>query len=193
MSEIQDIFKVPVYKTLLDIDNTKLENYAMSQYRKSKGRYISNVGGWQSDEYFESDNIKPINELISSIQKELPLFTDHLDIRAQNKVDNIWININGYRDYNNSHIHSNSLISGVYYVKTHKDCGVIRFNHPCFNLYDTIWNNVNNKAYNNYNSPTWWLPSTEGVLYLFPSWLEHLVTPNFHKTKKRISISFNVI
>ena len=76
MSEIQDIFKVPVYKTLLDIDNTKLENYAMSQYRKSKGRYISNVGGWQSDEYFESDNIKPINELISSIQKELPLFTE---------------------------------------------------------------------------------------------------------------------
>ena len=192
MAEIIDLFKTALYSTELNLDNNKMIRYCKRLQKEDKGRVISNEGGWQSNNLEGEHPI--LNELFEDIEHHGTLFAkDTLKVRHPLYLDNIWININGYRDYNNSHIHSNSLISGVYYVKTHKNCGVIRFNHPCFNLYDTIWNNVNKKAYNNYNSPTWWLPSTEGVLYLFPSWLEHLVTPNFHKTKKRISISFNVI
>ena len=47
--------------------------------------------------------------------------------------------------------------------------------------------------YNNYNSGTWWLPSEENNLYLFPSWLKHRVEPNLNKNENRISISFNLV
>ena len=45
---------------------------------------------------------------------------------------------------------------------------------------------------NNYTSLFWWLPAVEGVLYLFPSWLMHLVRPNMNKDEERISFSFNL-
>ena len=46
--------------------------------------------------------------------------------------------------------------------------------------------------HNQYNSELWWwLPSEEGRLYIFPSWIKHLVEPNM-SDEERISISFNI-
>ena len=36
------------------------------------------------------------------------------------------------------------------------------------------------------------MPAQAGILYIFPSWLDHYVSPNMSK-QKRISISFNII
>ena len=49
---------------------------------------------------------------------------------------------------------------------------------------------VNN--YNKFNSSSWWLPSIENSLILFPSWLQHNVASNQEK-EPRISISFNIM
>ena len=99
---------------------------------------------------------------------------------------NIWCNINYYKDYNLLHDHNDEMISGVYYTQTPKDCGNIFFFNPAWqiNRYPKL---------NNYSAQSWWLPSKEGTLYLFPSWLLHNVEPNLNKKKKRISFSFNLI
>ena len=104
---------------------------------------------------------------------------------------NFWININEYKDYNITHKHPGALISGVYYVKTPKDCGNIIFEHPS-ESFQSEWR-MTPSDYNNYNSGTWWLPSEENNLYLFPSWLKHRVEPNLNKNENRISISFNLV
>ena len=99
---------------------------------------------------------------------------------------NIWCNINYYKDFNSLHDHNDEMISGVYYTQTPKDCGNIFFFNPAWqiNRYPKL---------NNYSAQSWWLPSKEGTLYLFPSWLLHNVEPNLNKKKKRISFSFNLI
>jgi hypothetical protein len=50
---------------------------------------------------------------------------------------------------------------------------------------DSLFNN-----FNNYNCKTWNLYSEENVMYIFPSWLKHVVGPNLSK-EERISFSFN--
>ena len=45
--------------------------------------------------------------------------------------------------------------------------------------------------YTQKNSSIWSFEPEENMLFIFPSSLEHKVTPHMNKTEKRISISFN--
>ena len=189
MSEIQDIFKIPVYKThLKNIDNKALSKQCIDFSKKDKGYVLSNVGG------YHSNNLKDLNflsSLISSIQTTCTNFNKDFDLKGQPILDNIWININGYKDLNLIHNHGNTSMSGVYYVQTPPKCGNITFNHPAFDLVNLSYMNKMNN-FNAYNSPSWSLPVKAGLLYLFPGYLNHLVGPNMNKTTKRISVSFNL-
>jgi uncharacterized protein (TIGR02466 family) len=42
----------------------------------------------------------------------------------------MWANINPPGGFNRTHIHPNSLWSGVYYVKTPKNCGHLKLEDP---------------------------------------------------------------
>ena len=102
---------------------------------------------------------------------------------------NLWININGYKDFNLRHTHENSIISGVFYVKAPDKSSKITFYHPAFKLMVREWN-INMK-HNHYTSSVWSINPQKGKLLLFPSWLEHEVSPNLSQ-ESRISISFNI-
>jgi len=188
MFEIQDLFKVPLYKTALSLDNAAISKYSLSLSKKDKGRVLTNIGGWQSDNL---EDVSELKELIGVIQNHLTLFAKEIGIKHTIKVTNRWININGYKDTNLLHSHPNCLISGVYYVQTPKDCGNIVFHHPVRALLQHSWSEEEIDNYTEFTSPEWWMPSQAGLLYLFPSWLDHMVKPNLNKKEKRISISFN--
>ena len=188
---IQDLFKTPLYYTDLKLDNKAMANYCLSLSKKHKGRTVSNVGGWQSDNL--QGNHPVLNDLFLSIQEHCSIYIKELDIKCLNKIDNIWININGHKDTNQLHCHPKCLISGVYYVKTPEDCGNIYFQHPSYNNFQYDWKAEKTNNFNSYNSVEWWMPSSAGLLYLFPSWLNHCVKPNLNKKEKRISISFNLL
>tara|TARA_A100001011_G_scaffold303585_1_gene317677 strand:+ start:899 stop:1480 length:582 start_codon:yes stop_codon:yes gene_type:complete len=190
MSEVIDIFKTPLYFAELKLDNKKMASYCLSMSKKDKGRHLSNIGGWQSKNLKGAH--KPLNQLFIEITKHIGIFNKTLQLNMSDKVGNIWININGYKDTNAPHIHPNCLISGVYYIQTPKDCGNIQFRHPNYNCFQYDWDGDEQQGikFNQYNSNEWWFPSLAGRLYLFPSWLTHYVKPNGSK-EKRISISFN--
>jgi len=189
---IEDIFKTPIYFEKLILDNKTIANYCLSLQSKDKGRVLSNQGGWQSDNL--TDIHKQLNPLFTEIQKHITKFNKTLDLNGKNKLGNLWVNINGYRDSNRVHNHPGSIISGVYYIQTPKNCGDITFINPVedhLGYIDKSETIDTTKNYNPYNSTEWWLPSLVGRLYLFPSWLKHYVTSNLNKKEKRISISFN--
>ena len=189
MSEIQDIFKIPVYKThLKNIDNKALSKQCIDFSLKNKGRTNSNVGGYHSNDL---KDLNFLSSLISSIHTACTTFNKDFDLKGQPILDNIWININGYKDLNLIHNHGNTSMSGVYYVQTPPKCGNITFNHPAFDLVNLSYMNKMNN-FNAYNSPSWSLPVKAGLLYLFPGYLNHLVGSNMNKTTKRISVSFNL-
>jgi uncharacterized protein (TIGR02466 family) len=184
--EAIEIFKDIVFKIYLKENLNDFLKYS-KKLKKQKGRKISNVGGFQSDELDLKEKI--LQSLIKNIENYANIFCkDILKVNKKITLNSMWLNINYYKDYNISHVHSFSVLSGVFYIKTLKNSGNLIFkkNHAleyCINerLVD----------YNLYNSTTYNIPSKENTLYLFPSWYEHYVEPNLSK-EERISISFNL-
>jgi uncharacterized protein (TIGR02466 family) len=190
MENTFDLFSVPVHVQSTQLDNETMAKYCLNLMNQSSGRIISNQGGWQSEDL--QGIHYPLNELFKSISKAVNVFASQLYLPEQ-KIDNIWININGYKDFNMEHRHPNSHLSGVYYIQTHKDCGDITFSNPYTDIIEAYWWPY--IADKNKNDPrinlSWQMPAETGKLYVFPSWLPHRVLPNLDKEKKRISISWN--
>ena len=192
-STIQEIFKVPIYSVELDLDNKKLQAYC-ENYKKNinvVGRTRSNVGGYQSKDL--SLDSKTLQPLIKEIETHTNIFANTF-LNSKQSILNIWFNINQYKDSNQMHMHPKASISGVYYIKTPEECGVIEFEHPGDYILDSYNYDHNYKEeddYNPYSATRWWLPSTENILYLFPAWLKHHVKINLNKNEERISMSFN--
>ena len=181
-----EIFKDVVFQIQL---NENLKNYIkFSKQLKKVGRTKSNVGGFQScnlnhDEPTLSNLIKIITFESNNFYKNF------LCLKKDIKLDNIWLNINYFKDYNKIHVHPFSEISGVFYVKTPKNCGNLMF-HRDTNIDHFLSNDLISKL-NQYNSSGYFIPPEENFLYLFPSWLKHSTEPNLSK-EERISISFNL-
>lgn len=179
------MFTIGVGSFSFNEDLKKLEKYSYKLKKKSKGRILSNQGGWQS---LDLKPQKEINPLILNIDKAVQEYGKLLTFKKRLKFSNMWISINSYKDSNSVHTHPNCLISGVYYIKTSKNCGDIKFKRSSYIDYHLTGDSV--KEYNSLNASYWSLPAIENTLYLFPSWVEHLVTPNYSE-KNRISLSVN--
>ena len=89
-----DAFKTPIFNIQTTINTQSLIDYAYELKNKSKGRVISNVSGWQSEEL---DKDLPIfNELKNTINKFAQDLHEYIDLKKDslNILDNIWFNIN---------------------------------------------------------------------------------------------------
>jgi uncharacterized protein (TIGR02466 family) len=97
-----------------------------------------------------------------------------------------WLNYTETNQYHHQHTHSNSLVSGVFYINCDKNLDKIKFFKED---YKTIKPEI--KDWNIWNSESWWFSVKTGDVILFPSSLTHMV-----ETKKgdntRISLAFNV-
>ena len=184
-----NIFEVPIYVENIKLDNRSILKYCKKIKKEDKGIYKSNVGGWHSSE-LQGKHIE-LNDLFHKITKKSNIFSKQIGKKNQIKIDKIWININKYKDYNQTHFHSNCFLSGVYYVDIFDKGGSIIFDNPAQDLIDSNWNNDDINNFNTVNSSIYRLVPNIGDLVLFPSWLKHKVEPNM-TNKERISISFNL-
>jgi uncharacterized protein (TIGR02466 family) len=127
------------------------------------------------------------------------IYTRSLKVVEQFKYDlselnlkflNMWININYKNSSNRVHIHHNSILSGVYYLKCPENCGDLVFprNYSESFIIDSIGSI---KEDNTFNHRSISYRPEENKLLLFPSWVPHEVTNN-NSEEERISISFNL-
>ena len=188
---IQEIFKIPIYWIELDLNVKKLQSFCNNyQQNDIVGKIKSNRGGYHSNDLSLDD--VTLQPLIEEIKTHSSKFAKTFISKNKQILNNIWFNINLYKDSNISHNHAGDDISGVYYIKTPNECGNIVFEHSAKDLYDYYYLDVKNRVDDNvYNARTWWMPSEVNMLYLFPAWLNHSVETNKNKTEERISISFN--
>ena len=186
---IIDFFKIGVYEVDLNLDVKAISEYCTSYSKKNKGRDISNIGGYHSKPLQGEHLI--LNDLFLEIEKHTNLYSQSLGFTSKRILDDIWMNINGYKDYNAEHLHPKCKVSGVYYIQTPKDCGDIIFSPPHFDILSSNWHDE--VCESPYTFQQWQLPAIANKLYLFPNWLRHSVKPNFNKKEKRISISFNCV
>lgn len=184
---LRDIFKVSIYSKLLNEDCESIAKYCKEYSSLNKGRIISNVGGYQSSDL--QGPHKVLNNLFTEILTASEDYAKSLQMTTSITIDNIWINVNGYKDSNNSHIHPHSLFSGVFYVQTNPKSGNIQFTRDDIMIYD--WNDKTIEQQNESNAWSYYQVPENNRLLLFPSWLNHSVKANM-SDEDRISISFNV-
>lgn len=131
---------------------------------------------------------------LSSLIKTLNGYDD----QAMSKMviqNESWFHITESGGYISAHSHPMSSWSGVYFVddgqpdQSRKDNGILRFldTRPGSNMYLDAGNGRLQPPFNNGSVN---LPTTPGTLVIFPSYLNHEVTP-FFGTGKRITIAFS--
>ena len=173
---LQNIFQLNIWNVNLSLDLDQIKKEINTIVKLDKGRVISNQGGYQSPNLLLSN--MEICTLVTDIEWKLREIQETPLV-----VSNIWFNINRYKDTNLPHVHPMSHYSGVYYVKTSKDCGNINLEHPALDLLHHYPNGGKGALFIG--------EALEKRLYIFPSWLKHYVSPNLNKDQERISISFN--
>lgn len=156
--------------------------------KTDEGTIKSNRGGWQSKEdhfYFDPSFARYYDYIVRHILSSTPFPNTKVIL------SNMWININRKGDYNASHDHPRSLLSGVFWVKTPKDCGGIVFESPMEFNYSFLYEKAHPQLKElNFNNSKHFSP-LEGSILLFPSNLRHHVEPN-QSEEDRISIAFNL-
>lgn len=125
-------------------------------------------------------------EVKKEILRAVKFYSQKIDIDLDNlEITESWLNHYNIGDYQDLHLHHNSLLSGVFYLQTQPDNDLI-FQAPWY-LFQYKLGNILNNNVNNQTQVK--LVSRPGRGYLFPSYLMHQTTPS---KSDRISLSFNL-
>lgn len=115
----------------------------------------------------------------------------HWDLRGgRPRVDTLWVNVLPPGGSHTSHIHTNSVISGTYYVRLPRGSAAITFEDPRHALMMAAPPRKPSAPSREQTYVT--LAPTAGDMLMWESWLRHEVPLN-RASSDRISISFNCI
>ena len=185
--EVIGAFPIPVYHTHRNSDLDLIEKkeiediidkgmWSRVSHSVSQNNFIFDTKLKNLKEFCEQ-HIKKYAEEILNPKQELDFY-----------ITQSWLNITKPGEYHHKHSHSNSIISGVFYISTKEDDN-ITFSDPNAKVKELI--SFESKEFNLWNATIWTFPATNNALILFPSWLDHGVNPNKEATTDRISLSFN--
>ena len=179
--ELLQIFPTPILITMYQGDLSKELKYVDHlPYKEQK----ANANFKSKDTYLmEIEELKSIKDFF---YESLNKYTKNISNSDQRLVvTQCWANKNPPGSKHHEHMHPNSILSGVFYLKQDKTLPPIQFAKAIQGAMK-----LDPKKYNNLNSETFLLPCTDGELLLFPSNLKHSVPTNLGK-EARISLSFN--
>ena len=190
-TEIVPIFPTLVWKMQLSRDTyepinerirAKLEELA----RATPG--LSAHGKLQTDQTLH--HLAEFAELGEIIHMASTSVLDFLKIVYESiELTGCWANISPPGDAHKPHTHPNNYLSGVYYVQTPKGADTISFDdpRPQTNVIAPLTSETTDE-----NAGQIHITTRNGLLLMFPSWLQHQVPPN-RSDAARISIAFNVM
>ena len=179
--ELLQIFPTPVFITKYEGDlSNELKYVDYLPYKEQK----ANANFKSADSYLlEIEELKSIKDFF---YESLNKYTKNISQSDQRLViTQCWANKNPPGSKHHEHVHPNSILSGVFYLKQDKTLPPIQFAKSIQHSMK-----LDPKKYNNLNSETFLLPCVDGELLLFPSNLKHSVPIN-QGQEARISLSFN--
>ena len=148
---------------------------------------IQNIGNKTSinNRVLNSDKLFSIN---SFIKNKLEEFTEEVfcpQVNVSLKITQSWVNFSNLNNFHHQHIHLNSFISGVFYVKADRELdSIVFYKQTQSSIY------LEPKTHNDWNLPSLNVSVGTGDLIFFPSYLHHGVG-KIDTDRKRISLSFN--
>jgi len=183
---IHQLFPEPIYFSNLERKLTKGELKTIDEHKKKTKK---NTGNSRTKDSYVLEH-KTLNNLKKDLHTKVMDYFDKVictDNLITPYITQSWINYTKSDQFHHKHFHSNSLVSGVFYISADKKVDSIIFYKT--NADETIKLNVT--KYNTFNSSSWKFPVETGDLFLFRSSLEHGVNKKKGKNM-RISLSFNV-
>lgn len=109
--------------------------------------------------------------------------------RETHRLTACWANVGAPGASHKTHLHPNNFLSGVYYVQAREGAKAICFYDPRPHI-GVI--SPHTKKPNLATATEVHIPVSEGMLMIFPAWLQHRVDKN-KSDAERISVSFNAI
>ena len=178
-----------------ELNKNLLKNIKAWKKRDEKGIVRSNSLGWHSavDMHNRKEYHGLVKELFKMQEEIYEAEGYHPDTEAV--CDNMWANVNYKYSHNKNHCHPGAQWSGVYYIKTPKNCGHLWFTDPCGQRHLDLPIMADKlKKPTHYWREVHYEP-IEGRLIMFPGWLVHEVAQNLCDLKGengwRVSVSFN--
>jgi uncharacterized protein (TIGR02466 family) len=185
---IQPIFPTPICVSQLERDFTDVERKFLA---KQNSKQTRNVGNSMSHNNYIL-NEPELADIKKEIEDVLLQWRDNIMAPAQDDIElyitQSWMNWTRPGEWHHKHNHSNSYLSGVFYIAADDTKDKLVFIND---TYRTI--KIQHKEVNHFNTETWDFSTRTGLLLIFPSWMQHMVEiiPEGN-TKTRISLAFNV-
>ncbi len=193
VSDLNLIFATPVWTSIInnhsEINRKILQYIEKLQKEDPKGKQVSNINGWHSNDFKLEDEV--IKFFISSISQNIKKAIDDMGWdadKSHTKITNMWTIVNTKGSSNARHIHNNCYLSSAYYVKAPENCGDILFYDP---RSAKVIRKPRTVGPTKLNAEEVNITPQEGMLVLFPSYLHHAVAENISE-KERVVVSFNV-
>ena len=147
-------------------------------------KYLENIG---SNDSYILNNIK-LNSLKNKIQDSINLYKKEVMCCDQEMyITNSWVNFLEPGKRHSMHHHSNSMLSGVYFINVNNETPNLQLEHPNTKLWPLSWERKNDKYENNLGEL---IIAEKNMLVLFPSTIWHSVDINTSSIT-RVSLSFN--
>jgi len=183
-----DLFAIPLYRTIIGAP-TQQEQDHLSRLEMTEGRHTA----LNSHNLRILDQIQ-LRELRHKIDEGITEFMTHLGVdqaKITMPITTSWLNLYQQGDSTHQHSHSNSIISGVYYLEDCDETAPIQFHRAPG--YVNLWPNTINlpiKQHNALNIDVITVIPKKGELIMWPSHLAHSVPPNESDTPRH-TIAFN--
>jgi len=191
---IHELFPIPLYHSrLAPVDSLTLAKLTNLKF-DAPGNEQDNIVHEETVERHVLDRPE-FTELKKNIKTHIDNYVHELIGATRDQrweISSSWVNRSAKGHYHANHWHSNSLVSGVFYLRTDEKSGAICFHKDRGhrNLWgDTI--SIDFAKPTVYNSPAVSILPVDGDLLLFPSLLNHSVMAN-ESSIDRYSLAFNV-
>ena len=199
---IQNLFHFPIfvergidtydaYKETYPIWNKKLTK-VIDELRDTDSPYLSQrapVGTKQPNILYDNPELNEFKEFIQHVCLMYVMDTKWTALKENRRygieLTASWVNILNKGQFQHSHVHPNSQISGVYFHKCEGDEGQLVLHNPVREI------RMGNFPENLYTcGGEYPVPLEPNMICCFPSWLEHKTMSNL-TDKERITIAFN--
>lgn len=190
-TEVVPLFPTLVWKVQLSPEtyepiNEKIKLKLLEIARATPG--LSPDGKLQTDQTLHHlEEFRDLREIIqisaTNVLNFLKIVYDSIELTG------CWANISPPGDGHKPHTHPNNYLSGVYYIQTEKGADKISFDdpRPQTNVIAPLTSETTDE-----NAGQIHIGTRNGMLLLFPSWLQHQVPPN-KSGSARISVAFNIM
>lgn len=191
MDNIISPFQIPIYHSFIEKDSfNQIKNDTYSYINNNPNYFAPSWNCNTKTNFYEKNNPLDSATLKTQIKSNINHYynTWNFENKLSLKLQDCWVNIAEQGSFQEQHTHINphntpNLFSGILYITAPKNSGVTKFFNPIIQNQYAPDNSTNPFSFD--------ITPHEGLMVLFPSWLEHSVLIHT-EPETRISISWNI-